>query len=74
MSRILLPNEFERADNYRPGERIASRLTRRTGVVQDWPQGRAYPEGHGSIHGAVWVQWDDGGPTGHAWRHQIHRI
>ena len=65
--------EFGRADEYRPGERIASRLTRRAGTICAWPEGTPRPKEHGEIWGVVWVQWDDG-RVGHAWRHQIHRI
>lgn len=69
------PTEFEKADQYYPGDRIVSKLTRRTGTVQAWPQGRAYPPGHGTIYGAVWVLWDDNLAQGsHAWRHQINRL
>lgn len=68
-----LPTEFERADNYAPGTRIVSKFTRRCGTVQEWPKGQAYPQGHGAINGAVWVQWADG-LCGHAWRHQINRM
>lgn len=57
--------EFQFADDYRPGERIVSKFTRRTGVVAPWP---GLP-----VIGAVWVRWDDG-LTCHAWRHQINRI
>jgi hypothetical protein len=77
----LNPTEFEYADTYAPGTRIASRLTRRKGTVLGWPDGRAYPPGHGSdspirgqVYGAIWVRWDDTGDCHHAWRHQVHRI
>jgi hypothetical protein len=67
------PTEFERADQYYPGDRIVSKLTRRTGTVQLWPTGRPHPQGHGEFYGAVWVTWDTGTQS-HAWRHQINRL
>lgn len=62
------------SDDYRPGERIVSRLTNRKGVVMAWPEGRAYPLGHGDLWGAIWVRWDDTGHEAHAWRHQVRRL
>lgn len=75
MAETLSPTAFEQADTYRPGERIQSKRTHRIGTVIEWPVGQEYPPGHGAVHGAVMVRWDDmpHKPT-HAWRHQIHRI
>ena len=61
------PNEFQRADEYRAGERIVSKFTRRTGVVAAWPEYGVLP-----VIGALWIHWDDG-QRGHAYRHQINR-
>lgn len=66
MTKEKSPTEFERADQYRLGERIVSNLTRRQGTVEEWPGGMP------PIIGALWVKWDDGFAS-HAWRHQVHR-
>lgn len=66
------PTEFLKADDYLPGERIVSKLTRRCGMVMKWPEGQPRPAQETSLWGAIWVKWDDG-KTSHAWRHQVNR-
>lgn len=65
--------EVQRADDYKPGDRIESKFTHRRGLVQAWPEGQPRPANESSLYGAIWVAWDDG-TIGHAWRHQVHRV
>lgn len=62
----LTPTEFQFADAYSVGERVASNYTKRAGIIADWPSDSP------PLVGAVWIKWDDRTQS-HAWRHQIHR-
>lgn len=55
------------ADHYVLGDKIVSKLTKRTGVVMKWP------EDVEPIEGVVWVKWDFTGNETHCYRHQINR-